>query len=145
MRLTVLDSTGKKLTLWLIVHEFVVGHSPPTTTSRSQDVIHVIGFPRPSPFFVTNQRAKKRGRPGNKAISIELGIQLAVKLNVHYICLACFLSVNSLFFSSTHNSRKWLRLCHLHCDLHLCNNWWCPGHHHLLPHCCHSRGETSKE
>ena len=64
-------------------------------------------FSQAFPFFCHKPKSKKKwGRPGNKAISIELGIQLAVKLNVHYICLACFLSVNSLFFSSTHNSRK---------------------------------------
>ena len=52
--------------------------SPPTSTSPPPDVIHVIGVPRPSPFFSvppflciilnTNQRTKK-GSPGNEAKS----------------------------------------------------------------------------
>ena len=29
----------------------VIGHGPPTFTSRPPDIIHVIGVPRPSPFF----------------------------------------------------------------------------------------------
>ena len=78
-RLTVLDFTGKKLALWFIAHEFVVGHCPPpTSTSRPPDVIHVIGVPSPSLFFFLRSSAsvcyterkskdKNRWRPGNEA------------------------------------------------------------------------------
>ena len=53
MRSTALDFTGKKLTLSFIAHEFVNGHRPPpTSTSHPQDVIHMIGVPRASLFFV---------------------------------------------------------------------------------------------
>ena len=51
---------------------------PPTSTSRPPDLIHVIVFPRPSPFsrssasvYYTERKPKnkKRGRPGNEATS----------------------------------------------------------------------------
>ena len=55
-RSTILDFTGKKLALLFIAHELVDGQRPLyvhlTSTSRPPDVIHVIGVPRPSPFFV---------------------------------------------------------------------------------------------
>jgi len=52
-----------------------MGNTPHTSTSRPPDVIHVIGVPRPSPFFTPlsciilneNRRTKKWGRPGNEA------------------------------------------------------------------------------
>ena len=50
-RSTVLDFTGKKLALSFIAHELIDGQCPSTSTSRPPDVIHVIGVPRPSPFF----------------------------------------------------------------------------------------------
>ena len=53
-----------------------VDPSPPTSTLRPPDVIHVIGVPRPSPFFALfrfcvlyterKPKNKKRGRPGNE-------------------------------------------------------------------------------
>ena len=71
----VLDFTGKKLALWFITHEIVVGHYPPYVHSRPPDIIHVIGVARPSPFFVLflfyyierKPKNKKRGRPANGA------------------------------------------------------------------------------
>ena len=59
-----------------VAHELVDGQRPPTSTSRPPDVIHLIGVPRPSPFFAlfrsvyyTERKPKnnKRGRPGNEA------------------------------------------------------------------------------
>ena len=74
MRSTVLDFTGKKLALWFITHEFVVGHTPPYVTLSPTDIIHVIGVPRPSLFFCalplscvilnTNRRTKTGGDLG---------------------------------------------------------------------------------
>ena len=43
-RSTVLDFTGKKLTLLFIAHKFVDRHHPPPL--RPLDAIHVIGVPR---------------------------------------------------------------------------------------------------
>ena len=50
--MTVLNFTGKNLALSFIAHELVDGQHPPTSTSRPPDVIHVVGVPKPSPFFV---------------------------------------------------------------------------------------------
>ena len=54
-----------------------MGNAPPTSTSRPPNVVHVIGVPRPSPFFCAlplsciilnaSQGTKKTGRPGNEA------------------------------------------------------------------------------
>ena len=52
-----------------------MGNAPHTSTSSPPDVIHVIGVPRPSPFFCATSvyyterkpKNKKRGRPGNEA------------------------------------------------------------------------------
>ena len=68
-RPTVLEFTGKKLALWFIAHEFVVGDHPPTFTSRLH---HVISVPRPSLIFTdppllcmnANQRTKKKKKNG---------------------------------------------------------------------------------
>ena len=39
--------------LYRLLHtSWLMGNAPPTSTSRPPDVIHVIGVPRPSPFFV---------------------------------------------------------------------------------------------
>lgn len=67
------------------------------------------------------------------------------KINTVELVISTFVALLSLLLSSTYNSRWRLGLCYLRCDIHLCNNWRCPGHHHLLPHHCHSCGETSKE
>ena len=72
MTLTVLDFTGKKLTLWFIAYEFVVA---PTSTSRPPDITWQVfpGLPcfRRSSTSVSyterNPKNKKRGRPGTKA------------------------------------------------------------------------------
>ena len=55
-----------------------LGSSPPTSTSRLLGVIHVIGVPRPSPFFAalplscitlnTNQRTKNAGGLGTRLL-----------------------------------------------------------------------------
>ena len=55
---------------------FVVGHRPPTSTSRPPDVIYVRSVPRPSPFFVLVYYFERK--PKNKN-GIGLGTRLAVR------------------------------------------------------------------
>ena len=47
-----LDSPGKKLALWFIVHEFVrwAGPPPPTSTLHPADIIHMVGVSGPPPL-----------------------------------------------------------------------------------------------
>ena len=80
-RSRILRLTGKKRALRFIAPVLLIGYRPPTSTSRPPDVIHMIGVPRPSPFFALfsfmyyterKPKNKKRGRPGNKA-SNEVG------------------------------------------------------------------------
>ena len=69
------ECLGAWLLLELLMMKLVcylnVDPSPPTSTSRPPDIIHVIGVPRPSPFFHVlpllciilnaNRRTKKKG------------------------------------------------------------------------------------
>ena len=66
-------SMMKSSTLFHIVE---CGPYPPMSTLRPPDIIHVIGVPRPSPFFalfgfhvlyLMQTEEKKWGRPGNEA------------------------------------------------------------------------------
>ena len=71
MRLTVLNFTRKKLALWFIAHEFIIGHCPTMSSSRPRHMISVL---RPCFLqlfrYVTlnaNQRTKERGGARNEA------------------------------------------------------------------------------
>ena len=61
---------------------------PPMSTSRSPDVIHVIGVPRPSllitalPYYTEHKpNSKKWGRPGNGAAG-------KLPLGIYFSCLS---------------------------------------------------------
>ena len=41
-----------RISLYRLLHtSWLMGNAPPTSTSRPPNIIHVIGVPRPSPFF----------------------------------------------------------------------------------------------
>ena len=71
------------------------GPSPPTSTLRPPDISHVIGVPRPSPFFAAlplpciilnvNRRTKNGGGPGTR-LSVT-SVLLLCCYNFH--CLLC--------------------------------------------------------
>ena len=68
----------------------MMGYTPPTSTSRPPDVIHVIGVPRPSPFFALfcfrvlwKPKNKKRGRPSNEA-NINACLSLLSATELHH-------------------------------------------------------------
>ena len=111
MRSRVLRLTGKKLTLRFITHVLVVGHRPPTSTSRPPDVIHMIGIPRPSPFFTafphppyiihvtgilhwTQTEQQKWGRPGNEARALVAQAR-STGLNSWQLACLYFLHISS--------------------------------------------------
>ena len=72
-----------------------MGNAPHTSTSRPPDVIHVIGVPRPSPFFAPlpctilnkNQRTKNGGGLGTRLDIVHI-------VNLLIECLSQLMVVN---------------------------------------------------
>jgi len=92
--------------------------SPPTSPSRPPDVIHVIGFPRPSPFFALplpciilheNRRTKNGGGLGTRhyfcfAMMFTAHLSKELKLQGYYFLYTLGIIPNEVMFSCLHTT-----------------------------------------